>query len=310
MGHCFELAALDRSRFRHFLVKTIARIINRSNNPTVFGANATFVYELIPYLHESIKIVDLTHSFVPESDYPVERASLPYVGRLATRVVINGKTKQDYANLYQAEGVPDDALNNILVVHNKLNYPYWDLAQKDYSLPPLKVLFVGRNSPEKRIGLIARVAHALRDEPVKFTFVGPDLERATAYATRSNLHFMGELTDSEALARIYQEHHVILIASRREGFPLVLAEGMAHGAVPVSTDVGGISHHVQDGKNGFLVENSEDANLIVQAIVTRLRYLVDHPEVLPKLGEAAQTEAYRSFAPEVFDRTWRELLTS
>ncbi len=308
VGHCFEIAPLDRSKFRGLLIKTMARAINRAHAPTVFGANATLMYELIPYLHKSVRIVDLTHSFVPESDNPVERASLPYVDRLAARVVISRKTKEDYEALYRAEGVPDKALSNIHLVHNRLNYPPWDLAQKVYNVLPLRALFVGRNSPEKRIGLIARIAHALRDEPVKFTFVGANLEQSAAFVHRSNLYFTGEVTDPLALARIYQAHHVILITSRREGFPLVLAEGMAHGAVPVSTDVGGISDHVQDGENGFLIDNCEDESVIVQAFVARLRYLAEHPEIASQLGKAAQTEAYRSFDPEVFNEKWKELL--
>ncbi len=166
------------------------------------------------------------------------------------------------------------------IIHNKLNYPRWDLAQKEYHLPLLKVLFVGRNSPEKRIGLIARVAHALRDEPVRFTLVGPELQESMRYSEPSHMHFAGELTDSAALAKIYRQQHVILITSRREGFPLVLAEGMAHGLVPISTDVGGISDHVQDGENGFLIKNSEDESVIVQNIVARLQYLATRPEVL------------------------------
>lgn len=307
-GRCFEVAKLDRSKFRRFLIKTIARAINRADSPTVFGANATFMYELIPYLREWVRIVDLTHSFVPESDNPIERASLPYVGRLAARVVINGKTKQDYAKLYRAEGIPDEALSNVYIMHNKLSYPRWDLAQKEYAIPPLKVLFVGRNSPEKRIALIVHVARALREAPITFTLVGSGLKESIDRSGQTNLHFAGEINDPAALARIYQAHHVILITSRREGFPLVLAEGMAHGAVPVSTDVGGISYHVHDEKNGFLVENNDNETSIVEDIAARLQYLVNHSDVLPQLGKAAQTEAYASFDPEIFDRKWRELL--
>ena len=308
-GQCYEIDDLLRSKYRTLVIRAISRAIDRTRNSTVFGANATLLYEIIPHLKEPVRIVDLTHSFVPESDNPVERASLPCVHRLAARVVINGQTKEDYASLYRTKGIPETALDKVLVVHNRLNYPRWDLAQKDYDVPPLKVLFVGRNSPEKRVGLIARIAHALRHQPVAFTFVGPELEKSVANAERSNLSFAGEITDPAALAEIYQRHHVILIASRREGFPLVLAEGMAHGAVPVSTDVGGIRHHIRDGQNGFLVENSRDESETMSNIVARLRYLVERPEALPRLGQAAQEEAYRSFAPEAFDRTWREVLS-
>lgn len=309
VAQCYEISELDRSKYRPMLLRQIGRAINRSAQPIVLGANATFLYDVIPYVHDSVKIVDLTHSFVPESNNPVERASMPFVHRLAKRVVISQSVKRDYEQLYTEKGLTQNEwLERIEVIHNPLGCPAWDLARKEYLLPPLKILFVGRNSPEKRIPLIGQIAHALRKESVAFTLVGPNLDQSVNPDHHASITFMGEITDPTRLTDMYKKHHVILITSRREGFPLVLAEGMAHGAVPISTNVGGIAHHVLHQKNGYLVENYADEARIVTEMAQYIKQLLANPGLLAVLGKAAQEEAYRSFSPAVFAEKWRKLL--
>ena len=311
VGHCLEISELDRSKYRPILIRQISRAINRCAQPVVLGANATFLYEIIPHVRGSIRIVDLTHSFVPESTNPVERASLPHIPRLTKRVVINQAVRNDYEQLYSDQGwAQKEWLDRLEVIHNALGTPAWDFSRKEYSVPPLKILFVGRNSPEKRIPLIGRIAHALRAEPVEFTLVGAHLDQSVEPDHRASITFTGEITDPGTLADLYKKHHVILITSRREGFPLVLAEGMAHGAIPISTDVGGIAHHVLHQKNGYLVENYADETQIVDEMAHYIKQLLNNPALLPVLGKAAQEEAYRSFSPAVFADKWRNLLTT
>ncbi len=309
VGQCFEIWELDRSKYRPILIRQISQAINRCPTPTVLGANATFLYEIIPHLREPVRIVDLTHSFVPESENSMERASLPYLPRLARRVVISQAVRNDYEHLYIEHGLAQKKwLDRIEVIHNQLSSPSWDLSQKEYQLPPLKILFVGRDSPEKRISLIGHIAYALRNDPVEFTLVGPNLDQSINPDHCAHISFTDEITDPTALTDLYKKHHVVLITSRREGFPLVLAEGMAHGAIPIATDVGGIAQHVLHQKNGYLVENYADEGRIVEEIVQYIQHLIKNPSLLPVLGKAAQDEAYRSFSPVVFTEKWRKVL--
>lgn len=309
VGQCYEISELDRSKYRPMLIRQMSRAINRSAQPVVLGANATFLYDVIPFLRESVKIIDLTHSFVPESNNPVERASIPYVDCLAKRVVISESVKKDYEQLYSKNRLAQSKwLDRLEVIHNSLTSPAWDLSHKKYRLPPLKILFVGRNSPEKRIPLIGQIAYALRNEAVAFTLVGPNLDQSVDPEHRAAITFTGEITDPARLIDLYKKHHLILIASRREGFPLVLAEGMAHGAVPISTDVGGIAYHVLHQKNGYLVENYADESRIVIEMAQCIKQLLANPDLLAVLGKAAQEEAYRSFSPAVFTEKWRKIL--
>ncbi|WP_165933502.1 glycosyltransferase family 4 protein [Arundinibacter roseus] len=287
----------------------MANAISRSSNPVVFGANATLLFDLIPFLPDHVKIIDLTHSFVPEAMNPVEVRSLPYLNRLTKRIVIHENVKLDYQKLYQQAGITDQKwLDHIEVVHNKVGFPRWNIQHKVYAVPPLKVLFVGRNSPEKRIGLIGKIAHILRNDAIQFTLVGGRVADSVAEKHRPYIDFAGEITAPAQLTELYKSHHVILLTSRREGLPLVLMEGMAHGAVPVTTRVGGIGYHVLHLRNGCLIENHEDEEQIVQEMVVCLRQLSEQPEFLKTLGKAAQDSIFQEFSDEQFTQKWQNLL--
>lgn len=81
---------------------------------------------------------------------------------------------------------------------------------------------------------------------------GPDLDRARARAVElgAAVEFLGHVTDvGEVLGRI----DVFALPSWMEGTPLSLLEALAAGRLPVVTQVGGMPHIVEDGRNGIVV---------------------------------------------------------
>ena len=68
--------------------------------------------------------------------------------------------------------------------------------------------------------------------------------------------------------------HLFALASRREGFPLVLAEAAAAKLPIVSTRVGGIPELITDGVTGRLVD-TEDPIALANAIISLLRHPTD-----------------------------------
>jgi colanic acid/amylovoran biosynthesis glycosyltransferase len=62
-----------------------------------------------------------------------------------------------------------------------------------------------------------------------------------------------------------------------------LKEAMAMGLPVISTLHGGIPELVEDGISGFLVPERD-----VDAIAQRLTYLIEHPEIWPKMGKAGR----------------------
>ena len=75
----------------------------------------------------------------------------------------------------------------------------------------------------------------------------------------------------------------LVLFSRKENFPCVIAEAWASGIPVISTDVGGIAEHMDDSR-GMLVK-SGDENALAEAIVNLKKdwdkdairkYAVDH----------------------------------
>src|SRR5690606_1525492 len=130
-----------------------------------------------------------------------------------------------------------------------------------------RVLFVSRNSKEKRPDLFFRVVDACtkRGLPITFTVIG-DFERVSQYS--DNVTFKGEIRDREILNNHYKEAHLILVPSTFEGFPMVLLESMAYGVVPICTDVGEIPNFIsEEKKTGFIVDNALPDQQKVQKFV-------------------------------------------
>jgi glycosyltransferase involved in cell wall biosynthesis len=64
--------------------------------------------------------------------------------------------------------------------------------------------------------------------------------------------FYGNLTQVE-LFEILKKSHCIILPSKSEGFPKVLAEAMNYGCVPIASNVGSISHYIKDGASGMIM---------------------------------------------------------
>ncbi|MDQ8194171.1 N-acetyl-alpha-D-glucosaminyl L-malate synthase BshA [Coraliomargarita sp. SDUM461004] len=100
-----------------------------------------------------------------------------------------------------------------------------------------------------------------------------------------------------------------LYASEAESFGLSILETLAHGKPVVATDVGGIPEVVQDGRTGLLVPPHSP-----EALADAIDQLIDHPEQMTAMGQAAAEDAKARFAPPVirdqYLRCYRDLLAS
>jgi glycosyltransferase involved in cell wall biosynthesis len=134
-------------------------------------------------------------------------------------------------------------------------------------------IFVGGLTRLKRVDLVLEAfAKVLASRPeAKLCIVGDGPQRGRLAALADTLgigasvDFVGH-TDN--VASYLGQARIQLLASRREGFPFSLVEGMCCGLVPVSTPVGDIPDHVRDGENGLLFPVGDAAAL--SACILRL----------------------------------------
>lgn len=81
---------------------------------------------------------------------------------------------------------------------------------------------------------------------------------------------------------------VVLQKSLREGFGLTVAEAMWKGTAVIGGNVGGIRYQIEDGVNGFLVNNVEEA-------AARIVQLVKNEDLRRRLGEAGRETVRQKF---------------
>lgn len=292
--------------FQKRLAKHIATKLNTINYfCTLFGCNAVLFYQQLPIIkNDKIKKVDLLHAFAPYIK-GIEHASINYVHLLDTRIVINKKTKEDYSIQYREHSINEQMLERIQIIYNASDKECVK-EEKDFS-SPLKCLFVGRGSPEKRFHLFLSVADECRklQLPMQFTAVG-DLEHYSK--ENRSVRFLGEIKDETELKKVYETHQILLVTSIYEGFPLTIMEAMCNGLISISTDVGGISEHIHPYKNGFLIENQANEKKIVEHIVRLLICLIENPKQLSELSINSIYYAQQNFNLERFKKNYIEAL--
>jgi glycosyltransferase involved in cell wall biosynthesis len=92
--------------------------------------------------------------------------------------------------------------------------------------------------------------------------------------------------DREQRDRLLAASDVLVLPSRREGFPMSVLEGMAHGLPVIVTPVGGIPDVIQHGREGLLVEAGNH-----DALTAALARMIAEPALRASLGQGARATA-------------------
>jgi glycosyltransferase involved in cell wall biosynthesis len=130
--------------------------------------------------------------------------------------------------------------------------------------------WLGRMTDIKRVDVLLDAFAALRRRNVDAALVlvgdGPlrrDLEQqAVDLGIADATHFVGYRAD---VAPLYAALDAVALSSANEGTPVAVIEGLAAGVPAVSTDVGGVSDVVVEGRSGFLVP-AGDADLLAERL--------------------------------------------
>lgn len=298
----YDLLKLEITK--RWLTKKINSIC-QNNQVKIFGCNSEFFYQIVSTVSAKTICIDLVHAFVHNYEQGPEKWSLSCIDRLANRIVINNKTKQDFIELYKKHHIADTFLENIVIIPNFIE-PVTQLPEKENNC--LKIGFIGRGSEEKRVDLIAKLAKQISEKntSIEFHFVGD-----VKWAIPSNLHqyciFHEVISNDIELQKLYSQFHIVIIASTREGFPMVIMEGMMQGAVPISTNVGGISEHIFSNKNGFLINSVSEID-IINEFEEKINYLNLNRDVMYNMSSSAQQYALTHFSKEFFYKSYSRLL--
>jgi glycosyltransferase involved in cell wall biosynthesis len=157
----------------------------------------------------------------------------------------------------------------------------------------LQIRFVGALNDGKGAGRALDVSRRLVelgvDHRLHFLGDGPDRLRYEARAAEDRLPvvFHGWLPRS-SLAAHYAAAHIVLLPSESEGWPKVLSEAMAYGAVPVASAVSSIPQVLEETGAGFACPRTD-----IDAFARAIESLRDAPERWAAMAAAGVAAADR-----------------
>lgn len=156
------------------------------------------------------------------------------------------------------------------------------------------LVFVGRLVSDKGVDLLLRALHRLRQNQLApgLTIIGSGPEEGNLRSLAGDLGLRDQIAfagaqSGQALARILNEHRILVIPSRwAEPFGIVALEGIACGCAAIGSAAGGLKEAM--GPCGITFENGDENSL-----AGALKDLLCHPQSEDSLRRAAPTHLAR-----------------
>ena len=202
-------------------------------------------------------------------------------------IAITSETKNSLVN----EGVGKNLKWDII----RIGLPKEDIAiNVNHSRHELKILWVGRFTEIKNPALaIEALRELVKRMPGIFelTMIG-DGELFSEIVELSEglpVNFTGWVNNP---FENIDKCDLLMMTSKNEGLPLVILEAAKYARPTISTNVGGVSEFIKDGKTGYLVKNN------LNELVNRLLYLAKNKNELFEVGQNAKNLLSQEFSSE------------
>lgn len=160
--------------------------------------------------------------------------------------------------------------------------------------PPYRLLFVGGLTQGKRPLYAVKLVEALIASGVdcRLDIYGDGAERNSIidYISSHQLTaviFLHGNQPPTVVENAYKQSDLLLLPSRSEGWPKVVAEAMFWGVVPVVSRVSCVPWMLGEGRRGLLLEMQPESD------IQRLRTLLSDPEALQEMSLKAQTWSHQ-----------------
>ena len=152
------------------------------------------------------------------------------------------------------------------------------------------VLFVGRLSAEKGVGVLIAAARTLPHR--RFTIVGGGDDARWRAMAPGNVVFTGALPGAAARAAMARAALLVMPSLWFEGFPMTLLEAVARATPGVASRIGSLAELVEDGVTGRLVTPGDPA-----ALAAAIEAMLDDPAAALRMGQAAKAVADMRYDP-------------
>lgn len=195
----------------------------------------------------------------PPMQYRIQRSLLKKAHYNNIKVTVNGAWG-DKDHVY--------AFENPCMFESERVAAAKNAAAKNYN-GHLTMIFVGSIAyPHKGIlKILESIEKGLMPDRIKtFYIVGngilkEEIERRISNITSMQIVLLGHMNRA-MLDEYYQKSHLIILPTiASEGFPKVIAEGAAHGCIPVVTGISALPQYIKDEQNGFIVKSQSPEDI-------------------------------------------------
>jgi len=163
-------------------------------------------------------------------------------------------------------------------------------------VPGDNLLYVGRLSEEKGIGVLVAAMERLTEERLKIVGAGPMERRLKDYVASAklrNVEFAGALDHPATLRAIAASRLVVVPSLSHETFGYAPLEAHALGKAVIASSVGALPEAVMHGETGLLVPPND-----VDALVKAVKALSDNEPLMRRFGAAGRERVLARYRPE------------
>ncbi len=124
------------------------------------------------------------------------------------------------------------------------------------------------------------------------------------YITQNNLESIISLKGNhsrETVLKAYQSSHFLILPSKSEGWPKVVAEAMFWGCVPIASPVSCVSYMMGNGSRGVILQEELNQD------VDQIKIVINNQELYQKMASEGQTWS-RQFTTDKFEVEISKLL--
>lgn len=205
------------------------------------------------------------------ADYGIAELSYKLADKILT---ISSYLKDRYKDMFNA---------NSVVINNGINY---DLLFRKNNNKEVKTITISlRNNVLKGdfilIDLIKKITEKYNNLEINILYSNDNIVFPfNNNKTISINKFLGPFSRKQ-IAEIFQRSDVLIDASLTEGFGLMALEAMTAGNVVIVSNSGGVSEYINNGENGFLIDNVNN----IYDYIDALDKIIKKPELYVKIKQ-------------------------
>jgi glycosyltransferase involved in cell wall biosynthesis len=221
--------------------------------------------------------------------------------RIHAVTVTGSKSKQVVVN----NGIRED---KIYILPNSIDIEKF--SPDSSVIKKYDLISLGRLSEEKELGNLLEIVSLLKksklDIKVGIAGKGPETESLKKLIVKKNLSLNVDLLGYvDDITDFYRSGKLFTLTSRTEGLPRTIVEAMACGIPCIASNVGDMEDVIDDGLNGYLIQDYKDIDKFIEMI----NFLLKNKKEYDEMTEQSIKKIKICFSYKAATKVWENILS-